>query len=516
LEKLVAQPVSRFVANRRAVTVWLFKRLFRIEARLPLWHAADMIRGAVAGFAVTLLGMSALFAANFALMQISPEHYRRVLAEAVDSGTLATVMHLPLAPGKEIYRYGGNDCIIVGALAVPRGSRIEASVSPPRATWGDTAGITSPPGYPPAADCLRLAATMRAVARAAAPDLLLERAYTHRYIHGDVTVAGLLLAFMSLGTASAVMLAACYAILAAVTLLALLRLRVDSSTERRRAAAFLIIAATLACFYGLPLFGRSFSFAPDDFVILAFILYGMLQPLGQIRRPRFIFAAAAFGTMIAILEGFTGAIPIGLASLIALIALGEAPDQHTLTDRMVVGTATFAAAIVACFGYKLLAVAAVFGTNEFSDFLHLLGHRMGGSVQYLLSDNTIEALQVYRIDQNWIDANIVTRVLFAGVMLTYSSFFLGWGSHLLGAALVLLPTPLLLAFGLSSFRERNISNEARERVALAAAGMVPLLWYILFANHTILHSSYMVRPLALNVALCIVSALLCRHSSAKD
>jgi hypothetical protein len=459
--------------------------------------------------------MSALFAANFTLMQIPPEHYRQVLAEALESGTLATVMHLPLAPGKDIYRYEGNDCMIVGALAVPRGSRIEAAVSPPRATWGDTAGITSPPGYPPAADCLVLAATMRAVARAPAPDQLLERAYTHRYIHGNVTVAALLLAFMSVGTASAVMLAACYAILAAIALLALLRLRVDSSTERRRAAAFLIIAATLACFYGLPVFGWSFSFAPTDFVILAFILYGMLQPLGQIPRPRFIFATAAFGTMIAILEALTGGIPMGLASLIALIALGEAPDQHILTDRIVAGTAAFTAAIVACFGYKLLAVAAVFGTNELWDFFHLLGNRVGGSVQSLLSGNTMEALKAYRIDPGWIDGNIVARVLLAGAMLTYSSFFLGWGSHFLGAALVLLPTPLLLAFALSSFRERNISNQARKRVALAAAGMVPILWYILFTNHTILHSASMVRPLALNVALCIVSALLCRHSSAK-
>jgi hypothetical protein len=102
-------------------------------------------------------------------------------------------------------------------------------------------------------------------------------------------------------------------------------------------------------------------------------------------------------------------------------------------------------------------------------------------------------------------------------MLTYSSFYLAWGSHLLGAAIVLLPTPLLVAIGLSSFRERNISEAARERVGLAAAGMVPVLWYIVFANHTITHSSYMVRPLALNVALCIVcivSALPRRHSSA--
>jgi hypothetical protein len=92
-------------------------------------------------------------------------------------------------------------------------------------------------------------------------------------------------------------------------------------------------------------------------------------------------------------------------------------------------------------------------------------------------------------------------------MLTYSSFYLGWGSHVLGAAIVLLPTPLLLAFAVSSLRDRGQTAQSRERLALAAAGMVPVAWYVVFANHTILHSSYMVRPLALNLALCIVSAL---------
>jgi hypothetical protein len=464
-----------------------------------------MIRGAISGIAVALLGMAALFAVNFVVLQIPPEHYRRVLADAVASGTLTTVMHLPFAPGTDLYPFGGNDCVIVGALAMPRDSRLETAISPPMPTWGNAAGITSPAGYPPAGHCLVLSATMSALARSSAPDQIPERAYIHRYLHGDVTVAALLLAFMSLGTASAVMLAACYGILAAIALLALLQLRAVSPIERRRAAAFLIIAATLACFYALPLFGRSFSFAPSDVVIFAFILYGMLQPLGQIPRQRFILAAAAFGTLTAIFEFLTGGIPMGLGTLITLIALGGAPDQRTMVDRMIVGTTAFAAAIAACFGYKLLAVVAVFGTNELADFSRLLTHRVGGSVQPQLSDSAKAALKAYHIDPLWIDANIFTRMLFAGVMLTYSSFYLGWGSHLLGAAIVLLPTPLLVAIGLSSFRQRNLSEAARERVGLAAAGMVPVLWYILFANHTILHSSYMVRPLALNVALCIVS-----------
>jgi hypothetical protein len=64
---------------------------------------------------------------------------------------------------------------------------------------------------------------------------------------------------------------------------------------------------------------------------------------------------------------------------------------------------------------------------------------------------------------------------------------------------------------LAWLRDHGRTIESRERLALATAGMVPVLWYPVFANHTILHSSYMVRPLALKVALCILSALAGRH-----
>jgi hypothetical protein len=472
---------------------------------------ADMIRGIIAGVTVAFLGMTALFGINFAVTQISPEHYRRVVVEALESGTLATVTHLPFAPSKDIYPYGGNDCLILGALVMPRDARIKASVSPRLPLSADSEDIKSAPGYPIAGLCLALAATMRTIARNPAPDQFPEPSYYHRYIQGDTTVAALLLAAMSFATATTGLLAACYAMLAAIALLALLRLRTGVPAERRRAGAFLIIAAALACLYGLPVFDRSFSFAPTDLVIFAFILYGLLQPLGAIPLQRFIFAAAIFGTLIAMLEFLTGGVPLGLATLIALIGLGRPPDWGTLRNRVAVGTAAFAAAVIACFGYKLLAVAAVFGTNELSVFFETLGQRMGGSVEANLSESARATLAAYHINPQWLDANILTRVAFAGLMLIYSSFFLGWGSHLLGAAIVLLPTPLLIALACFSYRDRCASPLARERLAFAAAGAVPVVWYVVFANHTILHSSYMVRPLALNVALCVVAALPRRH-----
>jgi hypothetical protein len=467
-----------------------------------------MIRGLIAGVAVAILSMTALFAINFALTQISPEHYRRVVLQAVESGTLGTVTHLPFAPSKEIYPFGGNDCLILGALVMPRDAPLRASVSPRLPLSGEE--TDSAPGYPAAALCRGLAATMRAIARNPT-DQFPPPSYYHRYIHGDTTVAALLLAAMSFATATTTLLVACYAMIAAIALVALFRFRTGDPTERRRAGAFLIIAATLACFYGVPVFDRSFSFAPSDLLIFTFILYGLLQPLSVIPLHRLVVAAATFGSSIAILEFLTGGVPLGLATLIALIGLGQPPDWGTLRNRMAVGTVAFGAAVTACFGYKLLAVAVVFGTNELSVFFETLGQRMGGSVEANLSESARTTLAAYHINPQWLDANILTRVGFAGLMLIYSSFFLGWGSHLLGAALVLLPTPLLIALACSSYRDRRVSARARERLALAAAGAVPVVWYVLFANHTILHSSYMVRPLALNVALCVVAALPCRH-----
>src|SRR5215510_12810366 len=88
-----------------------------------------MIRSFITGVTVAILSMTALFAVNFALTQISPEHYRRVVLQAFESGALATVVHLPFAPGADVDRLAGDDCLIAGAVAVSRDAPRKASVS---------------------------------------------------------------------------------------------------------------------------------------------------------------------------------------------------------------------------------------------------------------------------------------------------------------------------------------------------------------------------------------------------
>jgi glycosyltransferase involved in cell wall biosynthesis len=61
------------------------------------------------------------------------------------------------------------------------------------------------------------------------------------------------------------------------------------------------------------------------------------------------------------------------------------------------------------------------------------------------------------------------------------------------------PVANAIAAGLRLFFiARSQQNQGVSRTP-RASGMVPVLWYLVFANHTILHSSYMVRPLALTL-----------------
>jgi hypothetical protein len=97
------------------------------------------------------------------------------------------------------------------------------------------------------------------------------------------------------------------------------------------------------------------------------------------------------------------------------------------------------------------------------------------------------------------------------MMVLYSAFILGWGSHVLGAAIVVLPVPLLLWWTYLVVRHRRLRSWPIELPAIVGAALIPPAWYLVFLNHTILHSSFMVRPLALSAGLVAVAWIYARH-----
>jgi hypothetical protein len=137
----------------------------------------------------------------------------------------------------------------------------------------------------------------------------------------------------------------------------------------------------------------------------------------------------------------------------------------------------------------------------------MLGARMTGNI------GSWPALEqwVTRLgfDTGAINDSVVFRRLLGVAFVTYSAFILAWGSHLLGAALVIVPPPLLLALTLVALgRVPRDQWLAQPQPLLLAAAAVPFVWYLAFPWHTTTHSLFMVRLVTLNVALAAIALVL--------
>jgi hypothetical protein len=450
-----------------------------------------LIKAALISAAFGIATAVALFALNLMIGLVEPAHYSRVVVDAAANGTLNEEHRWLLGPrDRTMARFSNNDCLIASMLASPSESRVKTAISPREPIWAPRASADPSPGFPNAPFCADLAA------------LVLEKGdvsfgYYHRYLHGDRTAAAMLLAILPIGTAMQAMRIACYALLATVALIALMR------RSGWRDDALLIIAGTFALFYGLPLFGLSFSFAPADCVLFGFLLFASTHPLGQLSEGALVAAVAVFASATAAFEFLTGGIPVGATLLMTLIAIGQSGEPRTLARRTLIAAVSFGGAIGAAFAAKLLALWAVWGTPALADFFYALINHIGGELSSRVPPALADWLAARGIDAALVDTSYPARVLLVGVMLTYSAFFIGWGSHLLGGALVLLPLPYLWYRAIRALRPHG-AWVTRLEVQFAAIGLIPVGWYLMLTNHTAVHSSFMVRPLAINVALAAI------------
>jgi hypothetical protein len=462
-------------------------------------------RSILSAVLVAAVGVVVLFLVNLGVTRIPPEHYRQVVERAVQDGTMDETIRQAFTPDRRIHLVGGSECMILGMLVTPRETPVRASISPRVPVVVEHVDVPAAPGFGPAEVCRILGRYMASLAGAHVP--FVHVANHHRYLHAPLTLAALMLALVSLHAAEWLLLLTCYAAVAVLGLAAAVRMRAPDASERRRALAFLILAGVFGAFYGLPVFGRSFAHAPTDVALIAFCLVGLLTPLCELPERRFAVVVAAFGSAIAVLELLTGGIPTALALLIALIALGNAPDARILWRRLAVGVACFCVAIATCFALKFVAIALAWGPDEVAPLVGMLGARMTGNI------GSWPALEqwVTRLgfDTGAINDSVVFRRLLGVAFVTYSAFILAWGSHLLGAALVIVPPPLLLALTLVALRRVPRDQWlAQPQPLLLAAAAVPFAWYLAFPWHTTTHSLFMVRLVTPNVALAAIALVL--------
>jgi hypothetical protein len=433
---------------------------------------------------VALAVVAALLAASYAAAQADRAVYRARVTEAIRDGTLARPAFTPFARHARSYRYHYNDCLIASMLVLaPKDGRFRSAASPLIPVHIPAARPDA--SVPPAPFCGNLEAAL------AAPDHPSQ--YYHRYVHGDWVIAALLLTVLPFGAAT-FLLFATLLLLTAATAVGATAALISRRGDPRRNAAFAAMALAFLLFGGFGLYGWSFSFAPSDIVLAGFLLYAWRRPLVEARPRRLVLAAATFGALTAAFEFLVGAAPAGLALLLAGFAFNCDLERRAVRQA---GAAilAFAGAFVLTFAFKFALVAALWGWPEVASAgSQLLLRTAGESAPF--AERTASALSGLGIPPSWANSGRLGLLAVGALKLVYFARAFEYGSPALGVLVVALsPLALLALSGVLAIAGK--AAEARIRAALLlVAALGTFGWYVIFANHTVGHAPFMMRPLS--------------------
>jgi hypothetical protein len=437
-----------------------------------------------------LAAVAAFFALSYAATFVDRQEIAAKLVRANAEGALSQTW--AGWTGRAIPRLGGNDCLLLGALLQDYPNRLAEAISakiPP--------AESQPParaGDPTIPACRQMIAALERP-RHADP----AATYYHRYLHGQRVFAALALAVASpqaLGWIT-LLLNICFLLL--VLIPAARRSRTGANVWRER--GFAAIAVTLLLFGGLWLFGIYFSFGLSDLVLSVFLAYAYHRGIAHAPEQRFAVAVALFGVATAIFEFLTGGIPLGLALLLGVVALDGPAERDALLRRAFHGAVIFALAILLTFAVKIALVMLLVDPNALADFRSGLSVRVGSSFVASLPPQEIAWLSRFGIDVTTLERSFVLTVLYMLARLGYATFVIGYGSPILGIAVMAAAVDTVVV--LLIYRTRTSADPvARARLLiLFASALVMPAWSVVFLSHTLLHAIWMVRPFAWSIAL---------------
>jgi hypothetical protein len=271
---------------------------------------------------------------------------------------------------------------------------------------------------------------------------------------------------------------------------------------RRRDLTFAWFAACLLLFHGTPIFSRYWTHALSD-LMPALLLWGLyFAPRhGTAGRAAML---GAFGCMVSLFEFLTGQLPLS-GALILLAAAAEPALQAprvVLTDLL-------------CFGIGVIlpfALKFVLGSWAFEDFAAgeaggQLLHRMHGPVAAEMSLREVDKVAAWGFDIGLLDTQPWWRIPYTIARVFYFGFILGAGSLGLGLAL-LLGSFATIGWSIRTALRSGRLSMGRVWLALGAAAVI-VAWYLVFLNHTLLHTAWMVRCMIV-FPLAAGALVLCR------
>jgi hypothetical protein len=162
---------------------------------------------------------------------------------------------------------------------------------------------------------------------------------------------------------------------------------------------------------------------------------------------------------------------------------------------------------------KLTAVGLVWGFHENRQFWDQLLLRVNQD-QWGVGPAIAARLSAIGITVETIQSSRFLATLYAALKVLYYSFVLAHGSRLLGFIITVGGPILTVISGIYGLRRASTSSEIVHLMIMLVAAFVPVFWYLLFLNHTIIHPFYMVRPMiwpAVIAAILTYDGWLARH-----
>jgi len=299
----------------------------------------------------------------------------------------------------------------------------------------------------------------------------------HQYLHAHTTLARLLLP--SLGVSG---LRGLYKLALTLTLLAGIGYALMGLARERRMAeqaAWLTLFLAFSRWFGLESFGQSLGHGPADLVPLAFLLFLMrASASAPLTQRAAIVGSAIFGALTMQFEFLTGGLPLGLAIVIGALPLALPREEGSATV-LLRSVAAYLSAVVTTAAAKLVLITLVFGPAT-----------LFGTGRQLLFRTGLSRTATRDVPVGWSE---FADHVWAGMG------SLAPGMHSLAVGMVLLAG----AAGGWGYRQlRSVADPAvrLRAVALLGSMLVPLLWMVVFWQHTAEHAWFMDRILVWIIA----------------
>jgi multisubunit Na+/H+ antiporter MnhG subunit len=428
----------------------------------------SLLKSVIAAASISVATAVVFFGAFIAAAIWAPQDQQAIrqhMIDAVVSGELNA--QVSLFQKYPVYRNVFNCLLFNMMLAPPRERAVEA-ISNRMTTAGRDILDERVPPFP---DCQAL---WRALPELGGPGA--DFVQYDRYLIAMRPLGRVLLSAVSVESLRHIQVFTSYALLGLGGLLALYRFRrAPDAIARAHAAGYLAIVASLLLFFGVSYFDATLNFAPMDCAQFLFILLSLIWPPGAMRPAGLAFFAASYGCAIALFEFLTGGLPLALALLPLLIALGFRGDVSAYVARVIRAWGCFCIAAIAMFAIKKLYTIVFLGDTE--SFMTNLLYRTYGAME---ADTIAEYTLVY-------------------LAMTYysASAVIAWGLRHLGP---LLEVAGFVAVLVVTWRSRKEPWSGRCVLLACWLSMSAIgIWFAVFMNHALLHSFYMARLLVIPI-----------------